>query len=358
VNRKNIFLFIMVMTLCASCGGQNTATTMPVFITATLLPTPASQATQTSTLPAPMPESNSSPVEGTTTTQVNVRAAPSTASESVGMIGPFVKIQVIGMDASGSWYQIIYSNSKTGKGWVRAEYAQVNASTEIPLVETSASPGSAVSGLVKQKINVRNGPGTKFDLLGVLNPNDIVSITGRDSSSAWIQIEFANSPDGRGWVSAEFLQMNNVENVPVIGVTADSTATPTGTTSTPNAIAKSAMMDGDSMQAPLASAVLSPTGLRALHVTGDISSPNGDIEDWIQFSTDKDVVAIQVTCLGSSMLMKLWKDGNPLDDPLLSCGNKSFIQVTPNSIYFLRLLESNANEPGYTSYILNLEGIR
>jgi hypothetical protein len=47
-----------------------------------------------------------------------------------------------------------------------------------------------------------------------------------------------------------------------------------------------------------------------------------------------------------------------VDDFLLSCGAKSFVTVASNSMYFLRLSESNMNEPGYTNYRLNLESIR
>jgi uncharacterized protein YraI len=297
VNQKNISLFILTMFLCAGCGGNNSAgenmfAPTPDFVTATLPPilTPlAEQAMQTLTPPALTPtvvaESIISSVEGITTTQVNVRAGTSTASALLGMIGPFVKVQVIGRDASGSWYQIIYTESESGKGWVRAEYAQVNAEAEIPLVETAASSGSAVSGLVIQKINVRNGSGTGYELLGVLNANDVVFITGKDSSGAWMQIEFASAPDGKGWVTAEFLQTGNVEAVPIIGDATHETATPTAA-STPDIITASAMQDGDSMQAPLVATFFSPMDSRSLQVSGDVSAPDGDAEDWIQFSTD------------------------------------------------------------------------
>jgi uncharacterized protein YraI len=369
VYHKNIFLFILIMILCAGCGGDipNAFTATPDFVTAILPSTlgpQAAQATQTLTLPAPIPstveKSNISPVEGTTTTQVNVRAGPSTASKSLGMIGPFVKVQVIGRDASGSWYQVIYAESETGKGWVRAEYAQVNAPAEIPLVEAAAGSGSAVSGLVIQKINVRSGPGIEYELLGVLNSNDVVFITGKDAGGAWIQIEFANAPDpdGKGWVTVEFLQVGNIETVPIIGAAADETAIPTDATSNPNAVAISAMQDGDSMQAPLAITVFSATGSRALQVSGDVSAPGGDTEDWIQFTTAGEIVAIEVTCPGNTLRVELWQDEKPVDGFLLSCGDKSFVTVAPNSRYFLRLSEPSVNEPGYTNYILSVEGIR
>jgi uncharacterized protein YraI len=367
VYTKNIFLFILTMTLCAGCGGNigNAFTATPEFVTATLPPAPspqAAQATQMLTLTAPVSsaveESNTAPVEGTTTTQVNVRAGTSTASKSLGMIGPFVKVQVIGRDASGSWHQIVYAESETGKGWVRAEYVQVNAPAEIPLVDNTTGSGSSVSGLVIQKINVRNGPGTEHDLLGVLNSNDIVFITGKDPGGAWIQIEFAGAPDpdGKGWVAAEFLQVGNIEAVPIIGAAVEETAMPTGVTSTPNVDVMSAMQDGDSMQTPLAVAVFSATDSSALQVSGDVSAPDGDTEDWIRFTTTGEVVAIEVTCPGNTLRVELWQDEKPVDGFSLSCGDKSFVAIAPNNRYFLRL--SNVNESEYANYILSVEGIR
>lgn len=366
VHLKNIFLFLAITILCVGCGGfanETSSTATPDFFTATLPPTLALQATQISTAPAPMPsvgvESNLSPaapVDGITTTQVNVRAETSTASKSLGMIGPFVKVQVIGKDSSGTWVQIVYTDSETGKGWLRAEYVQINASAEIPLVESTSGTGSAASGLVIQKINVRKGPGTEYESLGVLNSNDVVFITGKDAGGAWLQVEFASAPDGKGWVTAKFLQTGNIEGLPILGVVAGKTSTPTNVTPAPNTIVVLAMQDGDSMQAPLAVTFFSPKGSRALQVSGDVSAPDGDLEDWIQFTTYGEAVAVQVTCSGNTLRVELWNNGKPVDGLLPACGNKSLITVTPNSSYFLRLSESGVNEPGYTNYILNVEG--
>jgi len=362
VQLKNILLFVTTIIVCTGCNGfanENGFTATPDFFTATLPLTSIPQATQTPTLPAPMPstveESNISPIEGITTTQINVRVGPSTASESLGMIGPFVKVQIIGRDASGSWYQIIYTESEAGKGWVRAEYAQVEAPAEIPLVETTSGSGSAVSGLVIQKINVRNGPGIVYEMLGVLNPNDVVFITGRNPGGAWLQIEFASAPDGKGWVTAEFLQVGNIESLPLIGGEVEETATPANVTETPNIVTVSAMQDGDSMQTPLAVTVFSPTGSRALQVSGDVSAPDGDAEDWIQFTAYGGIVAIQTACSNNTLHTELWNNGKPVDGFSHSCEDKSLVTVAPNSSYFLRLSQ---NETGYTNYILSVEEIR
>jgi len=338
--------------LFSGCGGKTTVSTpTPVFFTATLPPTITPQATQSPTLPvqsANATEEPIQPVEGMTTAQVNVRTEPSTASASLGMLGIFIKLQVIGRDASGSWYQVLYAESETGKGWVRAEYVQVNSGAEIRLVETIS--GSRFSGMVVQKANVRSGPGIEYELLGALNPDDLVFITGRDEGSKWIQIEFAGASDGKGWVTAELLQVSDIESVPQIGAVEE---TPTPMIELPSMTStKTAAQDGDSMQSPLAVTVFSPMGARALQVQGDISTPDGDVEDWIQFTSQGSVISIQATCTDAALRVELWNNGNPVND--FSCGEIFLVDVVPGDSYFLRLIQTGT---GYTGYVLNLEGI-
>lgn len=344
------------MITCAGCNVSpvNQQAT-PDFVTAVLPFTPIPASTPTIINIPPATASNeiaaptNIPIEGTTTTQVNVRAEPSTASETLGMIGIFTKVQVTGKDASGSWYQVIYAS---GYGWVRAEYVQVDASAEIPLIGAGTGNGSAVSALVIQKINVRNGPAATFESLGALNPNDVVFITGKDPGGAWMQIEFAHAPEGTGWVAAEFLQAGNLDSVPTIGSAEESP------TSVPTEVFPIAMDDGDSMQTPLAAIIFSQTNARALQLTGDISAPDGDTKDWIQFSSDGGMVAIRVTCSSNALQADLWKNEVLMDTFPLPCGNKLTITITSGEQYFLSLTELKSDETQYTRYVLNMETFR
>ena len=351
-----ILVCLAACMVCAGCGsasGGSTAT--PEFFTATLPPTPVPPATQTSTLAAPagsaVQATDIPPVEGITTTQVNVRGGPSTASATLGVIGPFVHVQVIGKDASGSWYRIIYDGAEAGKGWIRAEYVQVDAAAEIPPVGIASGSGSTLSGLTTQKINIRSGPGTEYGVIGVLNSNDTVFITGRDAGGAWIQIEFASAPDGKGWVTAQLLQAENIESAPVIGGSAAATPVPAWPNPTPGAALPSAAQDGDSMQAPGAVTSLSPAGSRALQVNGQVSAP-GDPEDWIQFTTTGRTVLIDLKCSGGTSQASLWKDGNQVDGFSAACGSQTVAAVVPHSTYSIRLLQDGS---GFTTYILKVE---
>lgn len=360
VHNKNFVLLTVLMIAAAGCnvklGSQNAFTATPEFVTATLPAMPTAHPTQIPLPPAPVP--TIPPIEGTTTTQVNVRASTSTASESLGMIAQFSKVQIIGKDASGSWYQIIYTDSPTGIGWVRAEYAQVNAPAEIPVIESESGSGSAVSGLVIQKINVRSGPGTTYETLGELNPNDVVFITGKDPSGAWIQIEYANAPDGKGWAASEFLQIDDAASLPVIGETEKTPQASDGIAGTPAAVILPAMQDGDSMAAPLAKVTISPAGARAFQVNGDVSAPEGDTEDWIEFNSYSGTVEVQVLCSNSALQVELWNNGTSVEDLSFTCGEERVLSLTPNSAYSLRLSNPVTNESRYTKYTLRVKAVR
>ena len=76
-----------------------------------------------------------------------MRGEPSTASSPLGMIGPNIKVQVIGKDPSGNWIQIVFAQAPTGKGWVTAQYVTVKDMNTVPVV------GAAGSGQVGRSSN-------------------------------------------------------------------------------------------------------------------------------------------------------------------------------------------------------------
>jgi uncharacterized protein YraI len=346
-------ILFAVIIACSGCAANETAT--PDFATA-ILPTPLPQSTPVLSDSAPEVATEAPTVstitEGTIITQVNIRALPSTASAALGTKNAFTKVQIIGQDSTGSWYQIAYADSS---GWVRAEYVQIQAGAEIPIVDAATHSLPGISALVTQKINVRKGPGTNFESVGALNPNDIVFITGKDSSGAWAKIEFAGAADGQGWVAVEFLKIENGDVAQADSPTEETIVMPVSApVSTGLPIA---LPDGDSMQAPLGTIVFSQTSARALQLNGDVSAPGGDTEDWLKFTSDNPVIAVESRCSGG-LLVELWKDGTRVEGFLLECGVMKIIPVISNHEYIFRLFAPDTNMPSYTRYILNLENMR
>lgn len=326
-------------------AGESPTTSTPDFITATLPITSTPPAISTTAPPLPLP--TSPPIEGITTTQVNVRSEPSTAGSNLGMIAQFSKVQILGRESFAAWYQILYSNSTDGNGWITAAYVQVDDSAGIPVVEIPSGSGSRVTGLALQTINVRSGPGTNFDTLGTLIPNDVVSVTAKDASGAWMQVDFKGQA---GWAASEFLKVNDADPLPVsAGPTQASAAE---VTAVPTPIAPPPMLDSDSRQSPLASVVLSPSVNRAFQFNGHVSSLNGDAEDWIQFKSSGSRVFAGLYCSTAGIQVELWLDDQPSEMAPLGCGEHLELEIQENGTYFLRVI---AGEFETISYHLSLE---
>ena len=297
--------------------------------------------------PSPLP--TFPPTAGITTAQINVRSEPSTAGDNLGTIAPFSQVQILGRESFGAWFQILYTTSPDGKGWITAAYVQVEGTGEIPLVETGRAGGSRVDGLALQPLNIRGGPGTNFESLGTLNRNDVVSLLGRDANQAWIEIRFK---DGSGWVASEFVQADGIQSLPV---TADSTEVEAG--STPPAQAEqpapiAGLADGDSQVSPAAVIHLSPGGTRAARFNGRLSASAGDMEDWIRITSEFSPAAISVTCEGDDLSVELWQKGEMLLAGTLECLTAYEIPEPPVGEWTLQLKPYSNEEFKISTYTL------
>ncbi|MDX1416888.1 MAG: META domain-containing protein, partial [Candidatus Promineifilaceae bacterium] len=92
------------------------------------------------------------------------------------------------------------------------------------------------SGIVTapQGLNIRSGPGVNFPIIGFAQNGDEGEIVGRSTDSRWWAVAVPSAADGIGWVSADFVIVRDVEDVPVIEVAPPVVVVPTlAPTSTP-----------------------------------------------------------------------------------------------------------------------------
>ena len=92
--------------------------------------TASSDATAQDTQPAApteTPAPPSSPLEspGNVTNQINVRSGPAGTYKVIGMLNPKDKVTITGLTMNHLWYQIQFSGSPDGIGWVSSQYVQV-----------------------------------------------------------------------------------------------------------------------------------------------------------------------------------------------------------------------------------------
>lgn len=306
-SKLTLTILVILNFLAAGCSvkvrNDFPTQTPQLIISATLPPSTTPHPSETP-LPPP-PTATVAPVSGTTSTQLNVRSEPSTASEVLGIIAANISVQIVGQDPSGNWWQIVYEGGINEKGWITAQYVETAAKPEVPVIGGGGvNPNSGGSAVVIQQLNIRSGPGTGFESLGILNTNDVVSLTGKNRDSIWLQIEFAGGPDGRGWINSAFVRADGLDSLPIVSDLGEmvGTGTPVSTPLPPTPTVVPAPMDFDSADAPLKTIFFDRTGTSTLIYNGDVSIPEGDTDDWIAFTSYDNLVLVSIECIGNGSL--------------------------------------------------------
>jgi uncharacterized protein YraI len=258
------------------------------------------------------------------------------------MIAPSTNIQIIGRDPSGNWVQIIYPPSSTGKGWLTVQYINVKNLGAIPVIGIASGSTPGASGAIIQQVNVRSGPGTDFNTLGILNPKDAVTLIGKDASGIWLQIQFSSGPDGKGWVTAAYIQASGLEALPIVGQTGVIVGTGTPTVIPPLVIPTivAAPQDNDSAELPAVNVTFSPTGMQSLIYSSNISTPKGDLEDWVQFTPYSNRLLASLTCVGNGKLnVELLQNGKQVQNwGGLTCGETIHLNLSSDQPYLMHLV--------------------
>lgn len=83
----------------------------------------------------------------------------------------------------------------------------------VPAVEAAASQAGAQL-VAPGAVNIRSGPGLNYDVIGTLNANTTMPISGRNGPASWWQLKIAGG--ATGWVAASVVNATNTDVVPVV----------------------------------------------------------------------------------------------------------------------------------------------
>lgn len=109
------------------------------------------------------------------------------------------------------------------------------AAAEPPLQAPTATP-PVQRVEVAEDVNVRSGPGTQYDLVGVLIPGQTSEILGRSPDGQWLQIVYVGGPSNTGWVLAQFVRVvGDISTFPTVQPPPTATRPPTSTPALPAA---------------------------------------------------------------------------------------------------------------------------
>lgn len=161
---------------------------------------------------------------------VNVRGYPDLAGDVIGQAKQGERLEILATSTDGQWLQVccpLGTNEGDRQSWVAAEFVtiaqtvvratvvtQSNTAPTPPvqLVGTPAAPpgaaGDAVMGTVNGSwVNLRSGPGTTYAVVGQVQEQSAVQLTGRDVASTWWRICCPAGAPSESWISAEFVDI-------------------------------------------------------------------------------------------------------------------------------------------------------
>jgi serine/threonine-protein kinase len=95
----------------------------------------------------------------------------------------------------------------------------LGGSEPTPPSVTLPTPAPGIpSAVAIDYVNVRSGPSVQYPIYGIAQPGSAAEVIGKSEDGGWWVVKLP--PDlvgaGQGWVSAEYTQATNTENVPVI----------------------------------------------------------------------------------------------------------------------------------------------
>lgn len=364
---KKTYLFLPLLALVlAACGTPQPVAEQPPALTPTVTFSPTTVPSHTPTRTPTPPTLTATPmlIEGTLTIKVNVRSGPGTTYNSLGLLDAEEKVQILFSDPSGKWYRILYPAASEGYGWVVAQFVRIPVWTQVPLLASPTPAGP--SGRVLQRLNVRSGPGTMFDSLGLLEPDAVVSLTGKNSTASWFQIAYPSGPGGHGWVTAQFIQADSTAlpvlddyGTPVLSGTSGPTSIPV----TPTPTIGPAFDDKDSPASPAVRVILSASGTRQFTYSSQLSSPKGDPADWVEFTPhavnagDARLV-FSLVCSGNGTLsVAFLQDGTLLPNwGTLACGDLNKVIPLPTGhVYQMHLVPIPGDGLTLVNYVLTVQ---
>jgi hypothetical protein len=93
----------------------------------------------------------------------------------------------------------------------------------LPLLDTidlptdTPAPAPVFARARSQPVNCRFGPGTIYEIISLLEANQITQVEGRDYSDMWLHVHDPLNPGGFCWVSLPIIELDgDLDSLPVI----------------------------------------------------------------------------------------------------------------------------------------------
>ncbi|WKZ48149.1 MAG: SH3 domain-containing protein [Anaerolineales bacterium] len=137
-----------------------------------------------------------------TATALNVRSGPGTTFGVVGLLKKDEVVKGLATSADGGWAQILRESDNL-KGWSSKQYLMLTTPPTTP--PPPPPPTEEWFKVTASALNVREGPGTQFQSIGLLYRNEVVQRLATSDDGNWYRIK--RNYDGlTGWSSKDFFE--------------------------------------------------------------------------------------------------------------------------------------------------------
>ncbi len=129
-------------------------------------------------------------------------------------------------------FAYVFNNNDTSEPEDGGQLPPPMVTVEATLVPPTPEPGDPVARVVSPAgVNVRTGPGLEYPVIGTAPFGAESEVVGKSQDGTWWVVNVPVSLNGHGWVSGEFVAVENVDNVLTIPAppTPTPAATPTAT---------------------------------------------------------------------------------------------------------------------------------
>lgn len=132
---------------------------------------------------------------------LRLRSGPSLEAEIIDQAPYGTALSVL--DEEEGWIKVLYRDQV---GWMKSDYL-VDPS-QIDHTLSRESEPTSVKVVTVAALNVRSGPGTDYDRLGLISGGSLITVLQEEGG--WSQIEYG---ENMGWVYSEYLANTELESV-------------------------------------------------------------------------------------------------------------------------------------------------
>jgi len=166
---------------------------------------------------------------GTALDAVNIRSGPGTQYPSYGVVAKGTTGELIGVSSSGGWWVVKMSTDidPSGQGWASADHVKAENTEGLPVIADPTLPPevpvplppiSLPSATALDVVYIRSGPGVQYAAYGMAQKGATGEVIGVSEDGKWWVVRLSTDlvQSGQGWVSADWVETEFTENVPVI----------------------------------------------------------------------------------------------------------------------------------------------